>query len=272
MILIVTALQPETAPLVKHFSLKRDLTISAFEVYANSHIALIKSGIGKIKAAAATTLLFTKYGVGANTLTVNFGIAAGSTNLNLGELYLVNKVLDAASGRSIFPDLLLKHEFREASLASVDKPVSFDPMLSDLVDMEAFGFAEACKLFLPSHQMLITKIVSDHFSPQDLDVTKIQNLVEAKIPNIEKLILDTQEGLSALKPFSLSEADQSLVNRLCVDLQLTASQTTQLNKVAVNAAIRGKNLGLLNQYFGRALQGKAQLAPLLEDITNALLS
>lgn len=53
MIFIVTALMLEAAPIIDYFKLKKDMTIHPYSVYKGSDIALIVSGVGKLKSAMA---------------------------------------------------------------------------------------------------------------------------------------------------------------------------------------------------------------------------
>src|SRR5690554_1763627 len=109
MILIITALMIEAAPLIEHFRLRRDMSIHEFPVYRNADIALIVSGVGKVRSAIAATYLLsicnTKYNkdienvnddscIKDHTL-VNIGFCGASeTQYEIGSLILINKVID----------------------------------------------------------------------------------------------------------------------------------------------------------------------------------
>jgi adenosylhomocysteine nucleosidase len=111
---IVTALHSEAQPLIQHFGLKKDPRFTLLEFFQNDHVALVVSGIGKVRSAIATTLLLNQ---NAGGIAVNFGVCGSPEKKNnIGDLFLVNKITDHASGREYFPDVIYKHEFQESSL------------------------------------------------------------------------------------------------------------------------------------------------------------
>jgi len=59
--LIVTALCSEAEPIIEYFRLKKNTASNKFDIFENDRIALVVSGIGKIKSAIATTILSSTY-------------------------------------------------------------------------------------------------------------------------------------------------------------------------------------------------------------------
>ncbi len=191
MILIVCALMAEAKPLIAHLRLKKDFSVKEHELFLGEETELIVSGIGKIKAAIATTALLARHKGRTDLCLINIGICGSVQHCENGAIYLVNKITDNATGKSFFPDILLKHALPEASLSTYDTPVSKESgheLSSDLVDMEAAGILIAAQMYLYPHQILCLKIVSDRLEGQPLSKGLIENLFNANLAAIEQVI------------------------------------------------------------------------------------
>jgi len=95
MVFIVTALMIEAAPIIEYFKLKRDMNSHEYAIYRNESIALIISGVGKIKSAMATVYLYCTYKATKNDYILNIGFCgAGNARYELGTMLIINKVTD----------------------------------------------------------------------------------------------------------------------------------------------------------------------------------
>lgn len=147
MIIIHTAIHPEAKQIIAHLKLKRDLEFPVFELYRNDQFAVIISGIGKINTAIAlaTAIQYLKArGHVLSTATiVNFGLAGGTSEYTIGELFYIQKISDHETESNYYPDLIYKHQLLATNIITFDRPVrqSEHPELSaTLVDMEASAF------------------------------------------------------------------------------------------------------------------------------------
>lgn len=174
---LVIATKFEAKPFLKGLC-PEQLAEKPFAVYKKGSLLLAISGVGKVNAALATSVLIREYG--ADRI-INTG-AAGATHegFPLGEIYQVNRVLE--SDRPKLPGNLKRiHKpdtlkgFNTARLATRDRPV-LDPAErkqvskhADLVDMEGAAVVQACRFF--KRQCYLFKLVSDtpeHHKSRDI--------------------------------------------------------------------------------------------------------
>ena len=122
--LIVTALHAEARPLIDAYGMKRDPSTQAFETYLGDETALVVTGVGKVRSAMATAAFLSSHPVTGLTA-VNVGIAgaAPGSGWDIGELFLIHKILDASTGKEQFPDLLVRSPLRECALLTVDRQI-----------------------------------------------------------------------------------------------------------------------------------------------------
>ncbi|EMN59443.1 hypothetical protein [Leptospira borgpetersenii] len=182
MIFISVALFPEAKPLIETLGLKilRDKT--PFPIYRNEKYILIVSGTGKIFSAMSVAFLLNEFknSVTDSSWILNFGICgAPKKSSKIGESFLIHKIKDEGSSKSVYPDILFKSPIPESVLLTVDKPVfrnEISEFPNTLVDMEAFGFFQASRKFFSSDKIRIVKTISDHF-------TKLESEKEIGIPS-----------------------------------------------------------------------------------------
>jgi len=183
---IVMATMLEAKPFIEGISLKLKST-KPFHLYENANSALIISGIGKVNSALATAYILQEYNF---KVLYNLGAAGAlKTHINKGAIFQIKEVIDY--DRPLLRGGLRKYEsstcsdFDLAILATTDRPVveyakRLDiGQIADLVDMEAAGFLQACRIF--GVDGFLWKIVSD-----TVDDNKDSDIVE----NIKNLIGD----------------------------------------------------------------------------------
>ena len=142
---LVTALQAESEPLIQHFELERyPSTNFPFFLNKNLDIGLIKTGVGK--NIRSRIEYFSKLFYGEEIQYINVGIAGGSEErTTIGDIYLINSIEDEVSGSIFFPDILVKHDFKENSIITVDSPVTGGSQnYMSLVDMESSEVFRIC--------------------------------------------------------------------------------------------------------------------------------
>ena len=157
----VIALEPEAKPLIDLFDLHLLSNNLNFPVYINlkSGHALVISGIGSSKAAAAATYLKMLFNVQRYVGWINIGIA-GFCEEPIGQLFQAIKVHDTARKTSYFPGFRLSKIVKCQTLHTVAQP---ETTYSDAVlfDMEASGFCEIASMFSCNELVFVLKIVSD---------------------------------------------------------------------------------------------------------------
>lgn len=200
----VIALEPEAKPLIDLFDLHPLSNNLNFPVYISpkSGHALVISGIGSSKVAAAATYLKMLFNVQRYVAWINIGIA-GFCEEPIGQLFQAIKVHDTARKTSYFPGFRLSKIVKCQTLHTVAQP---ETKYSEAVlfDMEASGFCEIASMFSCNELVFVLKIVSDTpKSPVSLvsreAITQLiyqnKNKIREIISRIEKLVNDEKKRL-----------------------------------------------------------------------------
>lgn len=228
---VVAALHAEAGPLIAHFGLKQNTHSRTIPVYGNDTMTLAVSGVGKLKAAIATTYLLAQTPSPDETAAINIGIA-GSTQdadagpINIGDLFVIHKIVDHATGRESYPDILVGAGTAEAAVTTVDAPLDrtdAQPVADGLVDMEAAGFYQAAATFLPPHRIGCVKIVSDFLEVRRFKKTWISGLIERRLDRLEPII-QRYGTFADLRFDALQDEDYAVLDDIRRSLQLTVSQ------------------------------------------------
>ena len=164
---VIMAMSIEAKAFVQGFDMSQAET-APFPVYRHKNIGLIISGIGRVRAAAATAYFINRY---SPEILINMGTAGSNIQeLHKGLFFSISSVFDA--------DLVLYkgpkyHEYKletfsgiaSARLLTSDRPsITIEERTvaaekAELSDMEGASFAQVCKLFNQKGYMF--KIVSD---------------------------------------------------------------------------------------------------------------
>lgn len=199
MIYIFTAFYAEAKNIIANYNLKMQQKQAAvrFDIFSNDDIRLVITGVGEINAAAAVANVGGAYGIVAEDVIVNIGSCAAFENethtmLNdkwtgMGEhIYMVNKITEQSTGRTFYPDMLLKSDMEECEVVTAAKPITEVDIenLSDntaqvscVYDMEAAAVYQAASLFVGPHCMHFIKVVSD--SGEKIDQSRITEVFAA---------------------------------------------------------------------------------------------
>lgn len=186
MLHIICALKPEAAPLLTHFDLQR--TPGPARVYSNPEagISLTLSGIGATAAAEAVARTRACFNADRTHAWLNLGIA-GHADLPLGQAAFVNKVTDAASGRTWFPSRVFPITIPSCGLVTLQQPDS--NYGEELSDMECAGFFQAAGGCATLELVQALKIISDNAEqPMDkVNPALISRLLAQNLPVIGEL-------------------------------------------------------------------------------------
>ncbi|MHB1949267.1 MAG: 5'-methylthioadenosine/S-adenosylhomocysteine nucleosidase family protein [Gammaproteobacteria bacterium] len=190
---MVIALHCEAKALIESLKLKKIIDTSLpFSIYTNSEMSiyLIISGVGKIKAAIATTFLAQYTGNHNHACYFNFGIAGGSTRSNIGEIVLINKLMDVSTQRNWYPFTSHLKFIKRCGLSSHDLPQTTYPD-KGVIDMEASAFYQAATCFVTQEQVQILKIISDNPSEHQNQINEnyVKELIIDKLSLISNFII-----------------------------------------------------------------------------------
>ena len=190
----VIALRSEAAPLIDAFNMKIVENKSLFPIYANEETghALVISGMGSIKSAAAATFLKNHLKINDYSAWINLGIA-GFFKDPTGDIYQANKVVSKESGAAFFPGLRLSKLIPAAILFTVSKPEN-GYMEKALYDMEAAGFCEMAPSFSCNELTYVIKIVSDTPNASSSLITKhlVRELIEKQLSKISAILSEIE--------------------------------------------------------------------------------
>lgn len=270
MIYLVTALYSEARPLIEYYKLKHDHRFNKISIYRNDDMALVVSGIGKIKSATVTGIVLSEMMEPDQVIMVNVGIAGGTQDHKIGQLFLINKILDQSSKHFYYPDLLIKHLLEEEQLVTVDKPQLNGEKGDYLVDMEASGFFEAANIYLPPSQIGCLKVVSDHRKNVKLSRDIVSELIEKQIPDIDNYLNDWHSFITNQRNEILTGKDQQLIVLIKDNLRLTITQGRQFEKLATKYKIESDNLDILKSFQEIQVQTKKERNRIFERIRTLL--
>lgn len=248
MIYIVTAFHAEAKPLIDHFGLKKLYEPLKFQIFSGDDIVLIESREGIVNSSIATTFILTKFKASYKDIALNIGICGAKEGyFSKGDVILCNKIINHYSKKRFYPDILIRHTMKEASLESFMQPVKKDNLSQeiegDIVDMEGAGFFEAASVFLPLHNVHCIKIVYDFLDFEKIDTGEVKKLISCNISHIEDLInsllklnLEFYNNITEINDIPL------LISKLKNSLHLTAYMTNQLEGLLKDYLIRHKKL------------------------------
>ena len=176
MIYIFSAFYAEAKNIIDHYVLKKEKSPETvrFDVFANDSIRLVITGVGEINAAAAVSNIGGAYGISPDDEILNVGCGAGFGNETcLGSIFLGNKLTEQMTGRTFYPDMLMKTNLMECEIVTVSRVLN-EGRDSVVYDMEAAAVYQAAAFFVGPHRMHFIKLVSD--AGERIDQSKITEL------------------------------------------------------------------------------------------------
>lgn len=223
-IFIYSALACEAKAIIDFFGLKKDISIQPFAVYVHNGMCLTVTGVGKTAIAAAVAYTQALIATVEFPVLLNIGIA-GHRDYPLGQLFLIDRIIDADSKKNHYPSLVCKPPCSTATIQTASTPqMSYNH--SNLCDMEASAFYETATRFSTSELIHCFKVISDNqTSPANTIQPKlVVELISAHLLTIETFLGKIVELSTIISP--------TLENRLFDDLiqkyHFTASQKMQL--------------------------------------------
>lgn len=253
MIYIFSAFYAEAKNIIDHYGLKKEKSpeMVRFDVFANESIRLVITGVGEINAAAAVSNIGGAYGISPDDEILNVGCGAGfSSDICLGSIFLGNKLTEQMTGRTFYPDMLMKANFRECEIVTVARVLN-EGCDSVVYDMEAAAVYQAAAFFVGPHRMHFIKLVSDAGDRIDQSkITELFALQEDKICGyIDRL-------LSACADKAQMDDTQSSWNmdRLICDMRCSKVMGDQLAQLIKYCRLSGIDYkAVLDEYYTNGL-------------------
>lgn len=251
MINIICATYYEAEMLIKHYELKKT-EYSAFSIYENEEkkIRLVISGVGKNAAATAIGVIGARYELKKADCIINFGVAAGKEEF-VGQVFLCNKIVEQASDKTFYPDMLLELDMPEAAVITVDfvirdiNELSDDELTIFLYDMEAAAIYQSAIHFIGPHQMCFIKLISDSgVEGKTITGQEIINLISEKADAVIGAIDTINDAVESswVKEFELDENIRALYEKVCSDMHCSITMERELLQQFKYYQLSGNNL------------------------------
>lgn len=241
MIYIFTALYCEAHLFIRHFNLMKSQESTWFQLFFNetAGIRLTVTGVGEVAAAAVVGSVCSVYKPTQNDVLLNIGICAHTTKKD--GIFLCNKIVEKATGRTFYPDILYRHPFTEATLVtgmqiyrSNDDAAQMpaDSFVGGLYDMEAAAVYQTGIHFFGPHQMMFLKIVSDRGVVEEVSKEQTALLME----KYKDGILDFIGQLSAItkknecRKNRLCREEETLIETFCKDLHCSKAMKDSMKQ------------------------------------------
>lgn len=247
MIYIFTALYCEASTLIRLLHLKKKPENTRFQEFCSekSDVRLTITGVGEIAAAAAVSSICTAYPPTEDDLLINFGTCA---HVSKGDgIFMCNQIFEQETGRSFYPDMLLRHSFQEASIVTGMSPWNFGqekeapaPLMGGaLYDMEAAAVYQAGAYFFGPHQMLFLKLVSDFGSADGVSKEQVVHLMEEYKDCLSDFIERLRRMTGNREQASVRKKQEEIAKKLCLDLHCSKAMGDSLRQHLRYLALTG---------------------------------
>lgn len=250
MLYIFTALYCEAHIFIKQFQLRKNPENACFQEFYNeaAGVRLTVTGVGEIAAAAAVGSTCSVYRPKQDDVLLNVGICAHAAQKE--GIFLCNKIVEKATGKTFYPDMLYRHDFQENTIITGMQPWDAENGGSGLMagipdgnlyDMEAAAIYQAGIRFFAPHQMAFLKVVSDAGTIKDVSKERIASLME----KYQNCILEYLEQVFTIMKKSegrknyLSQEEERFVETFCTDLHCTKAMRDLMKQYIRYLALEG---------------------------------
>ena len=246
MVYVFCAFYGECSGLIKHYNLKKRQTDKyyRFDVFENENqpVRIILTGQGSVMAAAALSGAASFFGIKAEDAIINVGTCAG--NYEPGQVFICNKITEEATGRTFYPDMILRSSLPERELVtapvvirkSIHEYANKDSHNKVLYDMEAAAIYQAANLYVGPHRMGFVKVVSDNGDIEGLTPDFIKGLMAEAVDEIasyvDMFVTDTHDMCRA-------EESTQFTNQLCKDLHCSKVMENQVRQLIKYLSLEG---------------------------------
>lgn len=271
--------------------MKKDTSFTKFQVFRNENILLLITGTGCIKAAIALSFVCALVPVSNQDIFLNIGVCGlYKKEVPAGSVYIGNKIMDMATGRCFYPDMLYSHPFREgtiltspvllqsdSNIKSGPKRICLEPCLLKqdcLIDMEASGLYQASAFYFQPHQMFFVKIVSDYLDTSGLTPAALTEILLLNLPQITEWI-NHIEGEFSKNTSLFTAREEALITKTAKSLLFSASMEQQLFQILKYVKLRdGSFINRLNEIIMKLplpCKSKSEGKKYLEQIKQQLI-
>lgn len=237
-----------------------------FPIYSdrNSGNWLIISGVGQINAGAATEYLSEVSVVRSSMVWVNVGIA-GSSRGNYGDLFLVDKIIQASTNKCFYMGTVVKTILKKSVLLTVDKPISNYNEV-ELVDMEGAAFANIASKISFRELVLVMKVVSDG-PTQSADKITAQSASELISRNFSSIIEHVKKMTVLAKMEEVRFFTPGMYFDILKKWHFSVSQAHDLKKLVTRWQVAKPSIDVINR-INMLSSSREVIACLEENLNN----
>ena len=226
MLIWICALHCEAKPLIDYYRLKKSHDENAFDVYNGDGMVCVVSGIGKVNSAAASAWIAALHTNEAALGWINLGVA-GAAEHDIGELFLLDKIIDGDSEQPYYPVPVAASVLPGGTCLTLNRPAQ-DYREDVLFDMEASGFMQGALRFSSAELIRALKVISDNRQQQTgRDRQRVSQLIEK---NIEAIAGQAEDLIQLIEQTAALQPPAASWKKL---LELTHFTQTQKNRLRV---------------------------------------
>lgn len=195
MVNLVVALAAESRPLIRHFGLTEDRSVTGFRVFRGESIQLVVTGVGRVSCAAGVAALAQSgQSDPAPSAWLNFGIA-GHASHAIGTGVHALSVQEAATERRWYPAQVIRMPGHGEAFFTVDVPETAYAG-SFVYDMEASAYCATAIRYSTSELIQVYKVVSDNRDSgvETVEKHRVRNVIDAHL-DVVASIVDKLSGL-----------------------------------------------------------------------------
>lgn len=258
---LVVALATESRPLISHYGLVADRSVTGFRIFRGEQLQLVVTGLGRVSCAAGVATLAATSPRDRVSAWLNIGIA-GHASLDIGTGVHALSVHEAATGRSWYPAQVAALPGRGEALRTVDAPETDYPD-NYVYEMEASAFCATALRYSSSELVQLYKVVSDNrdCGVHTVDKHGIRDAMIDHLPRIDEMVealYHLAGEVDAARP-RLVELDE-LVKRW----HFTATQQHQLRELLRRWEVLEGGRPVLDDDLNRCPSAKSVLAEIGE--------
>lgn len=198
MLVWVCALHCEAKPVIDFYRLKKSPDKTNFDLYRNSDMGCIVSGIGRNNMTLAISWANTQFNQNSNLCWINLGIA-GHQNLAIGTGVLISTASQEESSETIYTQTKIRHPFESKPVISLTREkTDYDEVA--LFDMETYTFLQTTSKFTSLELCQSIKVISDNRdTPPTRNKAEISQLIADNMNEISEfanLLQNTEQQIS----------------------------------------------------------------------------
>ena len=252
MIDLFTALYCEASCIIRRFQLVKNPGHTRFQEFYNetAGIRLTVTGVGEIAAATAVSSACTEHPPAQTDILLSIGTCARKTADD--GIFLCNKIIEQATGKTFYPDVLYQHPFQEETVVTGMLPydvtgagqLPFSFSEGALYDMEAAAVYQAGSYYYSPHQMLFLKLVSDTGTADAVFGEQVEQLMKRHLDTLCGFI-ETLRQISSEQTERMqiaAEPMKELLDRLCEDMHCSKVMRDSLRQHIRYLALTGTDV------------------------------